>query len=58
MVKIYSYSFLLLLILFNGCATNTLPKDTDNDGVIDIYDKCPNTPFKYQVDATGCKLKY
>jgi len=57
MKKKYFSSLLLLSILVNGCATNTLQKDTDNDGVIDIYDKCQNTPFIYLVDATGCRLK-
>ncbi len=33
-----------------GCAL-----DTDNDGVLDIYDKCPNSIFTDIVDATGCK---
>lgn len=28
--------------------------DTDFDGVEDIYDKCPNTPFSDLVDSGGC----
>ena len=30
--------------------------DSDNDGVIDEMDKCPNTPTGVQVDAQGCKV--
>ncbi len=28
--------------------------DEDNDGVYDIYDKCPGTPLGVAVDSTGC----
>jgi len=28
--------------------------DTDNDGVIDIWDNCPNTPPNSYVDPAGC----
>ncbi len=28
--------------------------DEDNDGVYDIYDKCPGTPFGVAVDSVGC----
>ncbi len=31
------------------------PKDTDEDGVIDKKDKCPNTPKGCLVDAVGCE---
>ena len=31
-------------------------KDTDNDGVPDRKDKCPDTPAGVKVDATGCPL--
>ncbi|PVX47859.1 outer membrane protein OmpA-like peptidoglycan-associated protein [Flavobacterium sp. 103] len=31
-------------------------KDTDNDGVSDRNDKCPNTPAGVAVDKTGCPL--
>jgi len=57
MVKTYFYIILILPLLLNGCTTKTLLKDTDNDGVFDIYDKCINTPFVELVDKTGCKLK-
>lgn len=32
------------------------PKDTDNDGVPDKKDKCPDTPSSAQVDSKGCPL--
>lgn len=31
-------------------------KDTDNDGVADIFDKCPNTDDGVRVDGAGCPL--
>lgn len=31
-------------------------KDSDNDGVIDDLDKCPNTPAGTKVDANGCPI--
>jgi OOP family OmpA-OmpF porin len=33
------------------------PPDSDNDGVPDNIDQCPNTPAGVQVDAVGCPLK-
>ena len=30
--------------------------DGDNDGVLDQYDNCPNTPAGVKVDANGCKI--
>ena len=32
------------------------PLDSDNDGVIDSLDKCPNTPAGTPVDKNGCAL--
>jgi len=32
------------------------PVDSDGDGVIDDYDKCPGTPAGVKVDAKGCPL--
>ena len=32
------------------------PKDSDNDGIIDELDKCPNTPQGVQVDKNGCQI--
>lgn len=31
-------------------------KDDDNDGVANMYDKCPNTPAGTKVDGSGCPL--
>ena len=31
-------------------------KDDDNDGVANLYDKCPNTPSGVKVDGSGCPL--
>ena len=36
-----------------GCAL-----DSDKDGVIDLYDKCPNTMTGFKVDNQGCPLNY
>lgn len=33
------------------------PVDSDNDGVFDPQDKCPNTPSGFKVDADGCPVK-
>jgi hypothetical protein len=30
--------------------------DNDEDGVIDIWDKCPNTPKNYYTDKQGCSF--
>jgi len=35
---------------------NTAPKDSDNDGVIDDNDLCPDTPAGVVVDQNGCPL--
>lgn len=32
------------------------PADSDNDGVPDTIDQCPNTPAGAKVDAKGCEL--
>lgn len=32
------------------------PRDSDNDGVTDDFDQCPNTPPGVQVDQNGCSL--
>ncbi|MGJ8690993.1 MAG: OmpA family protein [Thalassotalea sp.] len=32
------------------------PKDSDNDGVFDNADKCPNTPASDKVDSLGCTI--
>lgn len=36
-----------------GCA---LPLDSDNDGVADSNDHCPNTPMNTRVDFKGCEI--
>ncbi len=33
-----------------------LKKDSDGDGVSDVFDKCPNTPVGIKVDGAGCEL--
>lgn len=33
-----------------------LQKDSDGDGVSDVFDKCPNTPSGDKVDGAGCSL--
>ncbi|MGZ8546275.1 MAG: OmpA family protein, partial [Sulfuricurvum sp.] len=33
------------------------PVDSDNDGIFDPQDKCPDTPAGFKVDADGCPLK-
>lgn len=33
-----------------------VPVDSDNDGVVDAQDNCPNTPMVDAVDANGCTL--
>ncbi len=33
-----------------------MKKDSDGDGVADIFDKCPNTPAGTAVDGSGCPL--
>jgi len=38
-------------------AAPATPPDSDNDGVPDNIDQCPNTPAGVQVDAVGCPIK-
>ena len=65
----YSY-FTLHLDLFSEARVKTIEKlfaevnnfdytlfgDEDNDGVRDLMDKCPGTPFGVRVDSIGCPL--
>ncbi len=37
-------------------APGPTPVDSDNDGVVDNRDQCPNTPEDARVDARGCAL--
>ena len=39
-----------------GGDEKTQRKDSDNDGVYDDMDKCPDTPHGVAVDSTGCPL--
>lgn len=46
----------------DGCADDTEDRDKDNDGILDLHDKCPLTPQKYtfvsnaarDFDSDGC----
>ena len=38
------------------CDVPVAPKDSDNDGVTDDKDKCPDTPAGTKVDETGCPV--
>ena len=31
-------------------------KDSDNDGVLDLKDRCPDTPNGFEVDSAGCEV--
>ncbi len=33
------------------------PKDTDGDGVLDMWDECPDTPAGVDVTSKGCEIK-
>ncbi|WP_026376675.1 OmpA family protein [Aestuariibacter salexigens] len=50
------YSFKLGLAYAFGApaAAPSAPKDSDNDGVMDGRDMCPNTPAGVAVDENGC----
>ena len=41
-----------MLLYATGCAI----KDSDNDGVVDSKDMCPDTPAGVKVDAKGCTV--
>jgi OOP family OmpA-OmpF porin len=41
---------------FGGSTGPLMPKDSDNDGVVDNKDQCSNTPAGTQVDVIGCTL--
>ena len=43
----------LVFFLGEGVKRNI---DSDNDGVPDEYDACPNTPAGVKVDADGCPI--
>ncbi|GAC20014.1 OmpA family protein [Paraglaciecola arctica] len=41
---------------FGGSTAPSMPKDSDNDGVLDSQDQCANTPIGTAVDSIGCTL--
>tara|TARA_R110000751_G_C13795394_1_gene483441 strand:+ start:75213 stop:76601 length:1389 start_codon:yes stop_codon:yes gene_type:complete len=45
-----------LAYAFGGATTPSMPKDGDNDGVVDSQDQCPDTPAGTAVDSMGCIL--
>jgi OOP family OmpA-OmpF porin len=45
-----------LAYIFGQTSTVPVRKDTDNDGVYDAVDRCPNSPAGTQVDPTGCSV--
>lgn len=51
---------LLISLIFTSCSflRNAFPgkKDSDMDGVLDRFDKCPNSPTSVAVDKNGCPL--
>jgi len=48
---------LLSLIFSLVSYASSEPKDRDMDGVADIRDKCPSTPFFDLVNSRGCTVK-
>jgi OOP family OmpA-OmpF porin len=45
-----------LAYIFGQTSTVPVRKDTDNDGVYDAVDRCPNSPAGTLVDPTGCSV--
>jgi penicillin-binding protein 1A len=52
----YQEYFIAGSIPAGTCDVPAAPKDSDNDGVPDTEDKCPDTPVGTKVDATGCPV--
>lgn len=50
------YSVKVGLAIPFGKSTPSMPKDSDNDGVVDSKDQCPMTPAGVRVDANGCSI--
>jgi len=56
---------LVTLLMLGSSALHAAPgknaakklQDRDLDGVIDKYDRCPNTPFFAIVNKNGCMIK-
>jgi len=44
------------VVATSAVATVVAPLDSDKDGVLDVADKCANTPAGYKVDADGCPV--
>ncbi|QIH35952.1 thrombospondin type 3 repeat-containing protein [Sphingobacterium sp. DR205] len=42
--------------LFSTDVESKVVKDTDADGIIDQYDKCPDTPAGVPVNPEGCPI--
>jgi len=45
-----------VVFAFGGKSAAAAPLDSDNDGVLDTLDKCPDTPAGVKVDTNGCPL--
>lgn len=45
-----------LAYIFGQADATPVRVDTDNDGVYDAVDRCPNSPVGTVVDATGCSV--
>ena len=41
---------------FGGAVAKTALADSDKDGIIDTFDRCPETPAGVAVDAFGCPM--
>jgi len=48
-------NFSLANLLLSGL---NVESDTDNDGIPDLVDYCPGTPYPAVVDAYGCPIKF
>ena len=61
MKKVAAFLCIVIIIALTGCSSRQNLQvsviDSDYDGVLDRYDKCPNTLFTKQVDITGCPTK-
>lgn len=50
------FQFAVDNIVYEGGGDTPPPADSDNDGVIDSNDNCPDTAAGVEVDASGCPL--
>lgn len=53
----YSVKLGISYLLGTKPVSSTSNKDSDNDGVYDAQDSCPNTPPNRKVDTNGCEIK-